>query len=83
MFDLGQRVVCIDDQFAQAVLLLGYLEFPVKDRAYTVRQMMLGRDWVAALGPDGRPVQNPDQYRSAEPAVLLTKPPATMRKMAG
>jgi hypothetical protein len=47
MFNRGQKVVCIDDQFAGPLRRV-IAEFPVKGRSYTVREVQPGR---AALHP--------------------------------
>ena len=47
MFNRGQKVVCVDDQFAGPLRRI-IAEFPVKGRSYTVREVQPGR---AALHP--------------------------------
>lgn len=42
MFEVGQKVVCINDEFAAWVYDL-YRALPKKDRVYTVRAVCLGR----------------------------------------
>jgi hypothetical protein len=42
MFQTGQKVVCIDDEFAPWVYDL-YRALPKKDRTYTVRAVAVGR----------------------------------------
>lgn len=44
MFDLGQKVVCVDDTFDEAVRL--YLRnLPERDKIYTVRDMIPAQGW--------------------------------------
>lgn len=47
MFVKGQKIVCIDDVFTDAVRKL-YRRLPVKDVVYTVREVYLGRGNVLA-----------------------------------
>jgi hypothetical protein len=42
MFEKGQKVVCVDDDFTPAVLAL-YEKVPVKDTVYTIRTVYVGR----------------------------------------
>ena len=42
MFVKGQKVVCINDEFPDAALLL-YSQLPKKDSVYTVRSVYIGR----------------------------------------
>ncbi len=47
MFDKGQKVVCINDDFSPTVRRL-YKELPVKDQVYTVRDVTIGRARVTS-----------------------------------
>ena len=48
MFEVGEKVVCIDDRFHPEIAFL-YTDLPVKGRTYTVRECEMGRDkWVSA-----------------------------------
>ena len=41
MYSVGQRVVCIDAEFSDFIKSL-YVELPVKDTVYTIRDVMPG-----------------------------------------
>ncbi len=45
----GQRVVCINDSFPQFVRAL-YKQLPVKNKAYTIREVFLGREKIVKGG---------------------------------
>ena len=42
MFEVGEKVVCIDDRFHPEIAFL-YTDLPVKGRTYTVRECEMGR----------------------------------------
>ncbi len=42
MFEKGQKVVCINDDFSPTIRRL-YRQLPVKDEIYTVRDVRIGR----------------------------------------
>jgi hypothetical protein len=45
----GQRVVCINDTFADFVKAI-YAQLPVKGKTYTIREVFLGRERVVRGG---------------------------------
>lgn len=48
MFDIGEKVVCVDDRFHPEIAFL-YTALPVKGKTYTVRDCEPGRaKWVSA-----------------------------------
>lgn len=48
MFDIGEKVVCVDDRFHPEISFL-YTALPVKGKTYTVRDCEPGRaKWVSA-----------------------------------
>ncbi len=48
MFDIGEKVVCIDDRFHPEIAFM-YTDLPVKGSTYTVRECEMGRaQWVSA-----------------------------------
>ncbi len=49
MFQKGQKVVCIDDQFTREVHLV-YTQLPKKDTTYTVRAVYIGRGKMLNAG---------------------------------
>ena len=49
MFDKGQKVACINDDFSPTVRRL-YRQLPRKDEIYTVREVGLGRVKVTSAG---------------------------------
>jgi len=51
MFDVGQKVVCINDDFSATVRHI-YKQLPLKDEVYTVRDVRIGRAQVTS-GPGG------------------------------
>lgn len=51
MFQVGQVVVCVDDQFMEGIAEL-YSKLPVKDQLYTVRETDIGQKIS-----DGQPAQ--------------------------
>jgi len=52
MFDKGQKVACINDDFSPTIRHL-YRQLPVKDEIYTVREVHLGRAQVTSSGGGG------------------------------
>ncbi len=77
MFDVGQRVVCVNDDFSATVRHL-YRALPVKDAIYTVRDVRIGRSRVTSGGGGDNDVsylvlldeiQNPDDPYMAEGAA--------------
>jgi hypothetical protein len=47
MFDIGEKVVCVDDRFHPEIAFL-YTALPVKGTTYTVRDCEMGRaKWVS------------------------------------
>lgn len=44
MFDIGQKVVCVDDAFPPDIRDY-FNALPVKNRVYTVRDIVPGQDW--------------------------------------
>lgn len=49
MFQKGQKVVCIDDQFPREVHVV-YAQLPKKDSVYTVRAVYIGRGKMLNAG---------------------------------
>lgn len=47
MFDIGQKVACINDDFSPTIRHL-YQQLPVKDEIYTVRDVRIGRASVTS-----------------------------------
>ncbi len=48
MFDIGEKVVCIDDRFHPEIAYL-FTALPVKGKTYTVRECDMGRaKWTSA-----------------------------------
>lgn len=47
MFDIGQKVACINDDFSPTVRHL-YKQLPRKDEIYTVREVSIGRSQVTS-----------------------------------
>lgn len=47
MFDIGQKVACINDDFSATVRHL-YKQLPRKDEIYTVREVSIGRSQVTS-----------------------------------
>jgi hypothetical protein len=47
MFDVGQKVVCINDDFSATVRHI-YKQLPIKDEIYTVREVSIGRSQVTS-----------------------------------
>jgi len=47
MFDIGQKVACINDEFSATIRHL-YSQLPVKDEIYTVRSVDIGRAKVTS-----------------------------------
>jgi len=47
MFDKGQKVACINDDFSATVRHI-YKELPRKDEIYTVREVSIGRSQVTS-----------------------------------
>jgi hypothetical protein len=47
MFDVGQKVVCINDDFSATVRHI-YKQLPMKDEIYTVRDVRIGRAQVTS-----------------------------------
>ena len=45
----GQRVVCINDSFADFIKAI-YAQLPVKGKTYTIREVFLGREKVVRGG---------------------------------
>jgi hypothetical protein len=45
----GQRVVCVNDTFTQAIRAL-YQQLPVKHDVYTIREVFLGREKIVRGG---------------------------------
>jgi hypothetical protein len=45
----GQKVVCINDTFSEFVKAV-YKQLPVKGRAYTIREVFLGREKIVKGG---------------------------------
>ncbi len=45
----GQRVVCINDSFADFIKAI-YTQLPVKGKTYTIREVFLGREKVVRGG---------------------------------
>ena len=45
----GQKVVCINDTFTPTIRAL-YLQLPVKDNIYTIREVFLGREKIVKGG---------------------------------
>jgi len=55
MFDKGQKVVCINDDFSATVRHL-YRQLPVKDEVYTVREVTIGRAKVTSSAGGGNDI---------------------------
>lgn len=68
MFDVGQKVVCINDDFTPVIKHL-YRALPVKGKTYTVRECELGRGRVTS----GQGGANETHYRVL--LVELVNPP--------
>lgn len=49
MFDVGQKVVCINDDFSATVRHI-FKQLPLKDEIYTVRDVRIGRSQVTSGG---------------------------------
>lgn len=49
MFDVGQKVACINDDFSATIRHI-YKQLPVKDEIYTVRDVRIGRAQVTSGG---------------------------------
>ncbi len=50
MFELGEKVVCVDDNIHPEIACL-YTDLPLKGEIYTVRECEVGRSkWVSAQG---------------------------------
>ncbi len=47
MFDKGQKVVCINDDFSETVRHI-YRQLPRRDETYTVREVSIGRSSVTS-----------------------------------
>lgn len=47
MFEVGQKVACINDDFSPTIRHL-YRQLPVKDEIYTVRYVCIGRSQVTS-----------------------------------
>jgi len=76
MFDVGQKVACINDDFSATIRHL-YRQLPVKDEIYTVRAVSIGRARVTSAAGGGNDVSylvlleelhNPDDPYMAEGA---------------
>lgn len=52
MFEVGEKVVCVDDQF-NSVIVEQYSQLPVKDHTYTVRDCEPGRGQWLTKGDKG------------------------------
>lgn len=69
MFDVGQKIICVDDCFPEAVLL--YLRnLPKKGSVYTVRDVIPAQGWKGA-------------EMCAVLLVEIVNPPAPHRKQWG
>lgn len=75
MFDVGQKVVCINDDFSATVRHI-YRQLPVKDEIYTVRDVRIGRAQVTTSGAGEvsylvllEELHNPDDPYMAENAA--------------
>ncbi len=49
MFDKGQKVACINDDFSPTVRHI-YKQLPKKDEIYTIREVRIGRAQVTSVG---------------------------------
>ncbi len=47
--EVGQKVVCVDDNFPKAVILL-YKSLPKKGQIYVIRDVVLGVNWKSEPG---------------------------------
>jgi hypothetical protein len=77
MFDVGQKVVCINDDFSATIRHI-YKQLPLKDEIYTVRDVRIGRSQVTSGGGGSNDVSylillqelhNPDDPYMAEGAA--------------
>ncbi len=55
MFDKGQKVACINDDFSPTIRHL-YRQLPVKDEVYTVREVSIGRAKVTSTAGGGNEI---------------------------
>ena len=44
MFDIGQKVICVNDSFEKEILQ-SFVAFPIKGRVYTVRDLVPAFDY--------------------------------------
>lgn len=44
MFDIGQKVICVNDKFESSILH-SYVAFPVNGRTYTIRDLVPAFDY--------------------------------------
>ena len=49
MFDIGQKVACINDDFSPTIRHI-YKQLPRKDEIYTVREVRIGRAQETSVG---------------------------------
>jgi hypothetical protein len=69
---IGQKVVCIDDQFPTWVHEI-YTALPVKGGTYTIREVAPGRGIFVVIGEDGQPVRDGGGDRQPEIQILLAE----------
>lgn len=73
MFDVGQKVACINDDFSTTVRHI-FKQLPVKDEIYTVRDVRIGRAQVTGGGDVSflvllQELKNPDDPYMADGAA--------------
>lgn len=54
MFEVGQKVVCVDDRFPDGIRDI-FNSLPVKGRLYTVRDVVMGVGWGGSANQDFQP----------------------------